>query len=1610
MPYRKLIGRVPLCAAIFSLVTFTGNAFAQWTYRVAPDPYIRTISTFANTPVAGTTTLIVSTLSDGMLKGTDPGGNASITWQRINIGLPTVQIRTHNPVDVNTIYAGTDGAGIFKTTNGGATWTAINGSGMSALGCSNVRSINTDPPVMPATLRILTVGTSCRNNSGFYKSNDDGATWSRLGNSSLPDDVSVSALLRSGANYFLASSDYGVFKSADFGATWVAINNGLSAPSGTLNAFNIAFNGTAPLNLVTYIHGSGIYRSTDGGTSWIISNTGMPAGFAALGGINSESNAVKYIGLDKQGVYKTTDGGATWAPWGNSANDDRTKFARGLAVVTAGSTYYFATYDGIAKTTTNAVTINGTEMGGGGRVNSITHDRDTPFKTYVTAATAYQLNYVYGDFNVSGTASQIDTGITGNTIDGTISQDSLNPQILYVTTGNRGLFKSTNGGASFSAINNGLPSMIGQINRLAIDPTNSQILYLGLSDAAGVFKSTDGGQSWVATNSGLVTVNDRSINSLLIDPNNAAILYASTGGGLFKSIDSAATWTLKYSALDAGGSVLPTSNMRVKIGNSQVLYIANYHANANGALTTSSGLHRSLDGGNTWANVLLNQGVSSVRVLNNGDVYAGVSSTVGNPAVWISTDGGATFFPYSGGLNGSDIRTMAVAADRSAMLSISLENGMYTHNPAGPPAPVTLTSAIADTTGVNAAIVGVLPLFTNLYFGYQAVNTTSVPKAVAITNNTGSSATIVGFGTNSDHFGVASHNCPSILVAGASCIVNVIFNPQFGGVQTGVLSTIGPLTGVAVNLRGFGVTPGLTTVALAHDPGMVPAYPDFYSPGPTFREITFGTQGVNVSRTISVTLRNFGTVVAPFSVSGFSGQFSVSNSCGASVPAGGSCLLNVTYLPTVVAIDNQTLTVTIPGNMVAPSFAILLYGIAENTALDGSLVAAFGTAGKALISTGPYGPESLAPLSIQPDGKILAMLQGRKAPEDGTQTAAVVRLNADGSLDTSWGTGGIVRLNPSIPGNFFGATSGLYARPDGTVIVAFASGTSSTTAMEVHRLLGTGAIDTTFGTAGVTTILNLDFNRLDIYPDGRMLAVGNADSVNNNKLGMIRLLANGNLDPAFGTGGRVELLLPEAMQLGGTQGTIRTRFAADEKIFVAYGFGVGSARDIALYKLTTSGAIDTGWGAAGRVNVAATNREDNVRNMRVQLDGKIILLSRTARIAGGGAYESVMTRLNADGSVDTTFGTAGVVTTTVLTSTNLVSPIRILADGKILVAGSRNCGGACLSGRDGYVARYNIDGSLDVSFGNGGIKEIVLAANFDAIFDMDIAADGNILVAGQVTQNDMDRGNTIDNVFIAKLKNTVGPALVNLTVTKVGAGSVTSMPAGIDCGATCLASFGSGTMVTLTAASVGGSVFTGWSGGGCSGTGTCSVTLTLATSVTATFTGGGMQLLNVKSRKTHGAAGDFDLPIVTGIPINGIISVEPRLIGPGHLVVFTFDAPITSTGSVAVVDAVPATIGLADPTFSGNEVRVRLTGIADQKRVKVTLTGVNGTTNAEVTLGFMVGDLNATQRVAASDVAAVKARFGTTTNANYLMDVNLSGSVTGADVSVVKARSGSQLP
>ena len=174
-----------------------------------------------------------------------------------------------------------------------------------------------------------------------------------------------------------------------------------------------------------------------------------------------------------------------------------------------------------------------------------------------------------------------------------------------------------------------------------------------------------------------------------------------------------------------------------------------------------------------------------------------------------------------------------------------------------------------------------------------------------------------------------------------------------------------------------------------------------------------------------------------------------------------------------------------------------------------------------------------------------------------------------------------------------------------------------------------------------------------------------------------------------------------------------------------------------------------------------------------------------------------------------------------------------------------------------------------------------------------------------------------------------------------------------------------------------------------------------------------LTLIGVTSRKTHATAGVFDVSVNSAIPITGAVSVEPRAItaGIGHRIVFQFNATVNSVGSVTVVDETATNVA-ATTTQLGNEVIVSLMAIADNKRVTVSLPTVNGIAiNASASIGFLVGDVDGSRSVNATDLSSLKARAGQmTTAANFRFDLNASGAINSADISAVKARAGGLPP
>ncbi len=167
-------------------------------------------------------------------------------------------------------------------------------------------------------------------------------------------------------------------------------------------------------------------------------------------------------------------------------------------------------------------------------------------------------------------------------------------------------------------------------------------------------------------------------------------------------------------------------------------------------------------------------------------------------------------------------------------------------------------------------------------------------------------------------------------------------------------------------------------------------------------------------------------------------------------------------------------------------------------------------------------------------------------------------------------------------------------------------------------------------------------------------------------------------------------------------------------------------------------------------------------------------------------------------------------------------------------------------------------------------------------------------------------------------------------------------------------------------------------------------------------------LLNVWSRKRHGGT-DYNLDINETQAISGIVSVEPR-IGNGHLIVFRFEATVTSASSVTVTDFAGMPIGTPPPNFVGDELQVLLTGIPDNRRINITVTNVNGGATRSAAMGFLAGDVNGFRSVNASDITAIKARVNQPVGAgNFRFDLNASGTIDASDVTIAKAHSGQSL-
>ncbi len=168
-------------------------------------------------------------------------------------------------------------------------------------------------------------------------------------------------------------------------------------------------------------------------------------------------------------------------------------------------------------------------------------------------------------------------------------------------------------------------------------------------------------------------------------------------------------------------------------------------------------------------------------------------------------------------------------------------------------------------------------------------------------------------------------------------------------------------------------------------------------------------------------------------------------------------------------------------------------------------------------------------------------------------------------------------------------------------------------------------------------------------------------------------------------------------------------------------------------------------------------------------------------------------------------------------------------------------------------------------------------------------------------------------------------------------------------------------------------------------------------------------IVSAVSRKTHGGAGEFDIPL----PLSGAPGVECRSSGGTHSIVVAFNGNVVS-GNASIAAGAGSVTG--SPSFAGNTMTVNLSGVTEVQQITVSLSGVTDgnahvVPDISVSMIVLAGDTNRNRSVNASDVGQTKAQSGMgVTSTNFYQDVNVNGSINASDVGLVKSRSGQSVP
>ncbi len=453
------------------------------------------------------------------------------TWQAASAGLGTqgVSALAIDPTTPSVVYAATYGAGVYKTTTSGASWTAAN-AGIDKL-AMDLRAMVMDPHD-PQTLWVASSG-------GVYKTTTGGASWQWV-NAGPGKLVEALAIDPAAPDVLYESTFDGIFRSTDGGASWAAASDGLTDPWTKA----VAFDPTTPGTAYAASNASGVFKTSTGGAAWAPANGGLTTSWVQSIAIDPSGSGTMYTATFGQGVFRGTTRGDHWTAM-NAGLVNHILMAVAIDPVTSTTVYVGTFGNGVATSTDAGATWTTTSAGlANANVMSVAAAATDPVTIYAgTQAGLYRSTgsmWTYLGF--------FDKYVTA------VAVDPVDPLTVYITASGNGLYKTTDGGATWTLANAGLgcawpdglfrsddagaswqradtgiPSLTGVLG-VATDPFVADTAYAAIF-AGGLFRTTDGGAHWAPV--APETLHNALLRAVAVDSATGTLYAGSNGGGVF---------------------------------------------------------------------------------------------------------------------------------------------------------------------------------------------------------------------------------------------------------------------------------------------------------------------------------------------------------------------------------------------------------------------------------------------------------------------------------------------------------------------------------------------------------------------------------------------------------------------------------------------------------------------------------------------------------------------------------------------------------------------------------------------------------------------------------------------------------------------------------------------------------------------------------------------------------------------------------------------------------------------------------------------------------------------------------------------------------------------